>query len=465
MPEISNFHLQLEGVNYTDTAATPFDLLIVESGIGSIAVESSLSKSQIATFQQQGRTVVAYLNVAVTDHYRTYWNDNWVDPIDPNNADIGPINIDGDPPSWLTGNHGIADDFGYIVDYTDEAWRSLVIEQALEMVTPSDQGGFGYNGLFLDDVGRFYEAAANDPEYSFSQAADDMIAFVNEISAAVEAVNPDVYISINGGAYLGSDSSGGIETEDYLEFLNHVDAFLMENQFDAGSNSSTAWLQALANFAMDSEIDFLAVETRGTFTSAEQSAFYEFVEQNGFFGLITADDAYDSIHEAPPTGTVGDDVISGGDGPNTIEGLGGDDTISGGGGNDTLTGGAGADVLNGGLGINQLIGGLGADIFILADLSASNTISDFEIGVDRLDIHGLMELAGLSYFDLNGVGVTRISCFGDFSTDSLSFEFFQNGADVEVHAVPSENSLIPEYPLIILENTDIHELSLQDFIF
>ena len=126
------------------------------------------------------------------------------------------------------------------------------------MVTPVAQGGLGYDGLFLDDVGRFYDAQANDPAYGANQAADDMIAFVNEIANAIKAVNPDAYISINGGAYLGSDSTGGVATPDYQEFLTHIDGLLMENQFDPTTSGSTAWQAAFANYPSVHSVDYLA---------------------------------------------------------------------------------------------------------------------------------------------------------------------------------------------------------------
>ncbi|GGF84234.1 hypothetical protein GCM10011319_50290 [Mameliella alba] len=55
--------------------------------------------------QAQGRRVIAYLNVAVTNHYRTYWNDSWVGYDDPDNRDVGPVLDGASPPPWLKNNH------------------------------------------------------------------------------------------------------------------------------------------------------------------------------------------------------------------------------------------------------------------------------------------------------------------------------------------------------------------------
>ena len=202
--------------------------------------------------------MIGYLNTCVTDHNRTYWNDAWVDYAAPGaggngNRDVGPVQPGA--PGYLTGNHGLATSgttaLGYIVDYTDSAWQARVIAEAVQMVSSPSQGGLGMDGVFLDDVGRYYDAAANDPTYSFAQAAQDMIAFVNAIADAVHAVNPDAYITVNGGAYIGPDSGhpGG---QDYADFLANVDALMMESQY--GTN---AWPDAMTNWGPGH--DFLAV--------------------------------------------------------------------------------------------------------------------------------------------------------------------------------------------------------------
>ena len=74
----------------------------------------------------------------------------------------------------------------------------------------------------------------------------------------------------------------------------------------------------------------------------------------------------------------------------TLFGGSGDDTLLAGSGNDDLRAGAGDDVLNGGVGTNTLSGGAGADTFVISVRSFRNdTITDFEIGTDRIDIRAL----------------------------------------------------------------------------
>ena len=83
-----------------------------------------------------------------------------------------------------------------------------------------------------------------------------------------------------------------------------------------------------------------------------------------------------------------DNVLDGGAGNDTLYGGpgGGDDLMLGGAGDDTIFGGQGADTLIGGTGSDRLIGGSGTDTFVFAPDHGADTISDFTIGVDRIDL-------------------------------------------------------------------------------
>jgi len=71
-------------------------------------------------------------------------------------------------------------------------------------------------------------------------------------------------------------------------------------------------------------------------------------------------------------------------------------------GNDVLTGEAGNDVLVGSLGQDTLSGGAGSDTFrysatSIVGLEAGDTITDFESGHDKIDVHDLFSDLGLSH--------------------------------------------------------------------
>lgn len=81
-----------------------------------------------------------------------------------------------------------------------------------------------------------------------------------------------------------------------------------------------------------------------------------------------------------------DDLISGGGGDDILLGLAGDDILRGDDDNDYLDGGTGDDVLTGGTGSDRLIGRDGEDTFVFAGKSGRDTIRDFDLENDLLQI-------------------------------------------------------------------------------
>ncbi|WP_299378414.1 calcium-binding protein [uncultured Tateyamaria sp.] len=94
-------------------------------------------------------------------------------------------------------------------------------------------------------------------------------------------------------------------------------------------------------------------------------------------------------------GQDGDDMMFGQGGADAFNGGEGEDYIHGGAGGDTLSGANGDDTLVGGGGADQLTGGNGADVFEFQSfaqsrLSGFDTITDFQIGSDLIDLTGLV---------------------------------------------------------------------------
>jgi Ca2+-binding RTX toxin-like protein len=98
-----------------------------------------------------------------------------------------------------------------------------------------------------------------------------------------------------------------------------------------------------------------------------------------------------------------DSVIHGGNGVDTIFGAGGSDVLRGENGDDWLDGGSGRDTLEGGRGADRLTGGLGADTFIFAKSGGADTITDFEIGIDILQLDGVT-FKSIALEDVDGQG-------------------------------------------------------------
>ena len=108
-----------------------------------------------------------------------------------------------------------------------------------------------------------------------------------------------------------------------------------------------------------------------------------------------ADILFGDLGDDSLIGGEGHDFLNGNDGTDILCGDLGNDTLSGGSENDSLLGGSGDDFLSGDLGNDTLTGGTGSDTFVLQSDQGSDTILDFEVGVD---LFGLA--AGLSFEQL-----------------------------------------------------------------
>jgi ELWxxDGT repeat protein len=127
------------------------------------------------------------------------------------------------------------------------------------------------------------------------------------------------------------------------------------------------------------------------------------------------------------TGGAGDDSLSGDNGNDVLRGNLGNDTLTGGAGGDTLSGGRGSDFLDGGLGNDVLTGELESDIFVLRAGNGRDSISDFQLGIDKLGLADGLTFADLTFSSnrinlgtevlatLTGVDTTDLTA-SDFTT-------------------------------------------------
>jgi hypothetical protein len=89
-----------------------------------------------------------------------------------------------------------------------------------------------------------------------------------------------------------------------------------------------------------------------------------------------------------------DDIIKGRGGNDNLRGLSGDDLLFGEAGNDWLSGGRGHDTL---------VGGSDRDIFVLKPQSGTDTIADFEDGIDLIGLGGNLTFDQLTITPGSGV--------------------------------------------------------------
>ena len=140
----------------------------------------------------------------------------------------------------------------------------------------------------------------------------------------------------------------------------------------------------------------------------------------------------------PYSGGAGGQNISGSGAEDRLNGTQGADQIFGGGGDDQIRAGGGADIIMDGGGSDRMWGGDGADIFVLSHDDLNDTIEDFQIGVDRID----MSAVGRFY-----------------SLDGLSFQSTGSGARLEVNG---EMLILKTQGSVRLHAEDFHYSDLTD---
>ncbi len=125
-------------------------------------------------------------------------------------------------------------------------------------------------------------------------------------------------------------------------------------------------------------------------------------------------------------GRQGDDLLDGAEGNDQMFASSGEDTLVGGmgsdrlaghSGNDIIYGGSGDDTLNAGSGDNILFGGQGRDAFVFQSTSRSSTdtVQDFEVGTDLLQMRGVdgrFEALDIRMVSINGTEFTEIAYDG-----------------------------------------------------
>ncbi len=119
------------------------------------------------------------------------------------------------------------------------------------------------------------------------------------------------------------------------------------------------------------------------------------------------------------SGYAGDDIVYGNAGNDYLLGAGGSDAVFGGSGDDLLRGGRGSDKLTGGIGNDELWGGslnspdATQDTFFFDIGSGSDTVADFEVGIDIIAFAD--ELIGDTLEFLNSLTDTDLGAVMDLT--------------------------------------------------
>ncbi len=168
---------------------------------------------------------------------------------------------------------------------------------------------------------------------------------------------------------------------------------------------------SIFELARDGQLLHLATLEDRADTTLDAVSALSFSVQGGHLHLVVASGAEAGLsvftadvsgRVTPQTGTLASDVLTG---------TAGDDFLQGGAGNDTLTGAAGNDFLTDGAGSDVLVGGAGADRFILTGDNAPDTIRDFDITQDSIDLSGWPFLRSMSQLSFQATNTGAVLGF------------------------------------------------------
>lgn len=159
---------------------------------------------------------------------------------------------------------------------------------------------------------------------------------------------------------------------------------------------------------------------------------------------LRGDDGNDTLR-----GGAGDDTLEGGSGGDNLRGDGGRDSLNGQAGNDalsgddgadTLMGGNGRDTLNGGGGNDMLTGGSDADSFVYAPGGGTDTITDFELGLDELKLDDALWSGHLTRAEV-------IDTYGRVQNGKIVLDFGP-GASVVLDGVTDLSALVDDLVIV-----------------
>ncbi|MDY7020709.1 MAG: alkaline phosphatase D family protein, partial [Cyanobacteriota bacterium] len=203
------------------------------------------------------------------------------------------------------------------------------------------------------------------------------------------------------------------ETQELTVTTYGIEAYtedeLLENTEEVLSREPEIVSQFVVNpVADDNRLEIEGTDENNTLTGAENDNIIAGLLGNDLINGGDGDDVLRGDFNSRDSGGFvgGNDTINGGLGNDQIGGKAGDDILNGDEGNDSIWGDDGDDLIRGGLGNDILTGddfsgGQGSDVFVLAIGEGTDTITDFEVGVDLI---GLAE--GLTFAELSISGNT-----------------------------------------------------------
>lgn len=167
---------QLQNLNITRAAASPFDLLVIDYATDGDDA-SALKPAEIARLQKKAdgsrRLVLAYLSIGEAESYRSYWKKDWK----------------RQRPDWLLSENPEWEE-NYAVCFWDPGWQANLCGSADAYLDRILRQGF--DGIYLDkcDVGEDLKRREKQAARSRPDLDADMAALVERLAAYARAKRP-----------------------------------------------------------------------------------------------------------------------------------------------------------------------------------------------------------------------------------------------------------------------------------
>ncbi len=162
------------------------------------------------------------------------------------------------------------------------------------------------------------------------------------------------------------------------------------------NNESILLVSANQGRVFPSQVDLAILADIGYeidgFTSVGETMPIAREAEDLIFGTILADEINGLGGNDTIQGDAGNDILEGGTGDDLLFGEKGNDRLFGNEGNDQVQGGDGDDLLSGDLGDDVLFGQSGRDRFLLTLTTGTDTINDFQVKNDLLQISPSLNL-------------------------------------------------------------------------
>ena len=265
---VSNWAYQLQEIDLSTLASSPYDLLVIDySSEGS--ADSEFSSSDIQALKDTGKIVVAYMSIGEAEDYRFYFKDRWVD--DSNKGACG-VSLSTRAPGWLDNPNP---DFcgNYKTKFWKRRWQRIIFgnetrssKSYLNRIVAA-----GFDGVYLDIIDGYEYWLQKPKSKRRSSAASDMANFVQAIAQhARETLGRTDFVVIpqNGSGIL--DQLGAAERPAYLNAIDGIgaeDTYYFgdedeNNELQVQEEARAALLQFVAAGKIVFAVDYLTEQSK-----------------------------------------------------------------------------------------------------------------------------------------------------------------------------------------------------------